>query len=145
MPCWQTSMAWVSRVRRWSSSGATNTWHLPARRRNARECTTRSRSRWNSLRVGDGDTGPNTGGMGVYSPVPVAGPEVVEAVLEQAVAPTLVTWTVGEVSLVLDASARCPGGDVYIGAARYVRVSAKRTGGDGTSSLLLLCTGGSVR
>jgi phosphoribosylamine--glycine ligase len=42
-------------------------------------------------RVGDGDTGPNTGGMGVYSPVPVAGPEVVEMVLDQAVAPTLAT------------------------------------------------------
>ncbi|NTW28245.1 MAG: phosphoribosylamine--glycine ligase [Coriobacteriia bacterium] len=27
-------------------------------------------------RVGDGDTGPNTGGMGVYSPVPVATPAV---------------------------------------------------------------------
>ena len=25
-------------------------------------------------RVGDGDRGPNTGGMGAYSPVPVAGP-----------------------------------------------------------------------
>ena len=27
-------------------------------------------------RIGDGDTGPNTGGMGAYSPVPVAGPDV---------------------------------------------------------------------
>ncbi len=27
-------------------------------------------------RVGDGDTGPNTGGMGAYSPVPVAYPDV---------------------------------------------------------------------
>ena len=25
-------------------------------------------------RIGDGDTGPNTGGMGAYSPVPIAGP-----------------------------------------------------------------------
>jgi phosphoribosylamine---glycine ligase len=40
-------------------------------------------------RLGDGDTGPNTGGMGAYSPVPVAGPEVVEQVVEQAVEPTL--------------------------------------------------------
>ena len=31
-------MAWVSRVRRWSSSGATNTWHLPASRRNGAAC-----------------------------------------------------------------------------------------------------------
>ena len=40
-------------------------------------------------RLGDGDTGPNTGGMGAYSPVPAAGPEVVEAVVERAVHPTL--------------------------------------------------------
>jgi phosphoribosylamine--glycine ligase len=40
-------------------------------------------------RVGDGDTGPNTGGMGAYSPVPAAGPEVVEEVVERAVLPTL--------------------------------------------------------
>ena len=29
-------------------------------------------------RLGDGDAGPNTGGMGAYSPVPAAGDEVVE-------------------------------------------------------------------
>jgi phosphoribosylamine--glycine ligase len=40
-------------------------------------------------RVGDGGTGPNTGGMGAYSPVPVAGADVVDAVMEKAVAPTL--------------------------------------------------------
>ncbi len=40
-------------------------------------------------RLGDGDTGPNTGGMGAYSPVPVAGPDVVELVVERAVEPTL--------------------------------------------------------
>jgi phosphoribosylamine--glycine ligase len=40
-------------------------------------------------RLGDGDTGPNTGGMGAYSPVPAAGPDVVAAVLERAVEPTL--------------------------------------------------------
>jgi len=40
-------------------------------------------------RLGDGDTGPNTGGMGAYSPVPQAGPELVEEVMERAVEPTL--------------------------------------------------------
>jgi phosphoribosylamine--glycine ligase len=40
-------------------------------------------------RVGDGDRGPNTGGMGAYSPVPVAGPTVVDEVMERAVRPTL--------------------------------------------------------
>jgi phosphoribosylamine--glycine ligase len=40
-------------------------------------------------RVGEGDVGPNTGGMGAYSPVPAAGPELVESVMELAVEPTL--------------------------------------------------------
>ena len=40
-------------------------------------------------RVGDGDTGPNTGGMGAYSPAPVMTPEVVEATLAQIVRPTM--------------------------------------------------------
>ena len=40
-------------------------------------------------RIGDGDTGPNTGGMGAYSPVPVAPPSVVDEVMERAVMPTL--------------------------------------------------------
>jgi phosphoribosylamine--glycine ligase len=40
-------------------------------------------------RVGDGDAGPNTGGMGAYSPVPVAGADVVAMVMDDAVAPTL--------------------------------------------------------
>ncbi len=40
-------------------------------------------------RVGDGDSGPNTGGMGAHSPVPGAGDEVVAEVMERAVAPTL--------------------------------------------------------
>ncbi len=40
-------------------------------------------------RIGDGDQGPNTGGMGAYSPVPVAGQDVVDEVMERAVRPTL--------------------------------------------------------
>jgi phosphoribosylamine--glycine ligase len=41
-------------------------------------------------RVGDGDTGPNTGGMGAYSPVPFAGDDVVGTVMNRFVEPTLV-------------------------------------------------------
>ena len=40
-------------------------------------------------RVGDGDTGPNTGGMGAYSPVPGVGDRPGQAVLDDFVAPTL--------------------------------------------------------
>ena len=40
-------------------------------------------------RIGDGDTGPNTGGMGAYSPVPVATEAAVEALMDDAVRPTL--------------------------------------------------------
>ena len=40
-------------------------------------------------RVGEGDTGPNTGGMGAYSPAPVMTPEVTEAALNQIVRPTM--------------------------------------------------------
>ena len=40
-------------------------------------------------RIGDGDTGPNTGGMGAYSPVPIVGPRLIEQVMETSVFPTL--------------------------------------------------------
>ncbi|MDZ7734392.1 MAG: phosphoribosylamine--glycine ligase [Acidimicrobiia bacterium] len=40
-------------------------------------------------RVGDGDTGSNTGGMGAYSPVPDAPAQVVDSVMADAVEPTL--------------------------------------------------------
>jgi len=40
-------------------------------------------------RVGDGDTGPNTGGMGAYSPAPVVTPEVHCRVMEQVIYPTV--------------------------------------------------------
>lgn len=38
--------------------------------------------------VGDGDTGPNTGGMGAYSPAPVVTPEIAAEVMETIVLPT---------------------------------------------------------
>lgn len=40
-------------------------------------------------RVGDGDTGPNTGGMGAYSPAPVVTAEVHQAIMDQVINPTL--------------------------------------------------------
>lgn len=40
-------------------------------------------------RARDGDMGPNTGGIGAYSPVPIVGPEMVEQVMATAVEPTL--------------------------------------------------------
>ncbi|MGQ0586006.1 MAG: phosphoribosylamine--glycine ligase [Gammaproteobacteria bacterium] len=40
-------------------------------------------------RVGDGDTGPNTGGMGAYSPAPVVTPAVRERVMREVIQPTL--------------------------------------------------------
>lgn len=40
-------------------------------------------------RLGDGDLGPNTGGVGAYSPVPVATDALVQQIMERAVTPTL--------------------------------------------------------
>ena len=40
-------------------------------------------------RVGDGDTGPNTGGMGAYSPAPVVDAAMTERIMAEIVRPTL--------------------------------------------------------
>ena len=40
-------------------------------------------------RVGDGDTGPNTGGMGAYSPAPVVTPEVHHRIMTEIIEPVL--------------------------------------------------------
>jgi phosphoribosylamine--glycine ligase len=40
-------------------------------------------------RVGDGDTGPNTGGMGAYSPAPVMTPEMTARTMDEIIRPTL--------------------------------------------------------
>jgi len=40
-------------------------------------------------RIGEGDTGPNTGGMGAYSPAPVVTPNVHARVMQEIVMPTL--------------------------------------------------------
>ncbi len=40
-------------------------------------------------RVGEGDTGPNTGGMGAYSPAPVVTPEMEARIMDSIIAPTV--------------------------------------------------------
>ena len=40
-------------------------------------------------RVGDGDTGPNTGGMGAYSPAPVMTPEMTKRTMDEIILPTV--------------------------------------------------------
>ncbi len=40
-------------------------------------------------RVGDGDTGPNTGGMGAYAPLPWADPDLVDRLMHDVAEPTI--------------------------------------------------------
>ena len=40
-------------------------------------------------RIGEGDTGPNTGGMGAYSPAPVVDAAVDQRIMEQVILPTV--------------------------------------------------------
>ena len=40
-------------------------------------------------RVGDGDTGPNTGGMGAYSPAPVVSDTVYRRIMDEVIMPTV--------------------------------------------------------
>ena len=40
-------------------------------------------------RIGDGDTGPNTGGMGAYSPAPVVTPEIHAKAMREIILPTV--------------------------------------------------------
>ena len=40
-------------------------------------------------RVGEGDSGPNTGGMGAYAPVSIATPELMDEASSEVIAPTL--------------------------------------------------------
>lgn len=40
-------------------------------------------------RVGNGDTGPNTGGMGAYSPAPVVTDEIHQRIMDQVIYPTV--------------------------------------------------------
>lgn len=40
-------------------------------------------------RVGEGDVGPNTGGMGAYSPAPVMTPEMIERTMREIIEPTM--------------------------------------------------------
>ncbi len=43
-------------------------------------------------RVGDGDTGPNTGGMGAYSPAPVLPPDLEKIAMEKFIKPTVAAF-----------------------------------------------------
>ncbi|HRX89300.1 MAG TPA: phosphoribosylamine--glycine ligase, partial [Steroidobacteraceae bacterium] len=40
-------------------------------------------------RIGDGDTGPNTGGMGAYSPAPVVTPAMYARIMTEVIEPTI--------------------------------------------------------
>ena len=40
-------------------------------------------------RIGEGDTGLNTGGMGAYAPAPVATPEIMTRIVREAIQPTI--------------------------------------------------------
>jgi len=40
-------------------------------------------------RLGDGDTGPNTGGMGAYSPAPVVTPALHQRIMQEVILPTV--------------------------------------------------------
>lgn len=40
-------------------------------------------------RVGEGDTGPNTGGMGAYSPAPVVTDEIYQRIMSEVIMPTI--------------------------------------------------------
>lgn len=44
-------------------------------------------------RIGDGDSGPNTGGMGAYSPAPVVSAEVDRRIMDEVIRPTLAGMT----------------------------------------------------
>jgi phosphoribosylamine--glycine ligase len=39
--------------------------------------------------VGEGDTGPNTGGMGAYSPAPIVTPEMEQRIMQECIIPTV--------------------------------------------------------
>lgn len=43
--------------------------------------------------VGDGDTGPNTGGMGAYSPAPVMTEEMIQTTIDTIIKPTVAAMT----------------------------------------------------
>lgn len=40
-------------------------------------------------RIGEGDVGLNTGGMGAYAPAPVATPEIMQQIMDETLRPTI--------------------------------------------------------
>ena len=60
-------------------------------------------------RVGEGDTGPNTGGMGAYAPAPVLTPELEQRAMDEIVRPTARALAAAKLSAVaVTASTRPP-------------------------------------
>ena len=48
-------------------------------------------------RIGEGDTGLNTGGMGAYSPAPQVGPEMTKRVMAEVISPTMAAMRRGAI------------------------------------------------
>ena len=103
---WPAGRAWSSPTTgRRPSTTPPRAWPAPAARWWSRSTSTARRSRCSRSptgpravplvpaqdfkRVGDGDTGPNTGGMGAYAPLPWAPAGLVDEVMTRVVQPTI--------------------------------------------------------
>lgn len=67
--------------------------------------------------AGEGDTGPNTGGMGAYSPAPVCSPALAAKIMEEVVGPTvrgMVAEGVPFTGVLYTGLMVAPGGDVKV-------------------------------
>ena len=81
-------------------------------------------------RVGDGDTGPNTGGMGAYAPLPWAPPGLVDEIVTRVVAP-VVGGAGRPRHAVLRPALRRTGADVDGHAGHRVQLPVRRPGDPG--------------
>ena len=83
-----------ARVRRGGRLGGDRGMPGRARKSRCSRCATarrrcRSASAQDHKRVGEGDTGPNTGGMGSYSPTPAFSPALQDAAMDGIIRPAL--------------------------------------------------------